>query len=97
MLRRLRESTFDKFSKIREAGPFKLPKGHKPVLPVPKGGSMCLNCNYLNPDKKTCREPNFIAFNGGPKLPYPADRMCSDWWEEKKNANSSSDVHRKRR
>jgi hypothetical protein len=85
MLKRLRESTFSTF---REAGQFKLPNNHKPVLPVPRGGSMCLNCEYLNPDKKTCREPNFILYNGGPKLPYPADSMCSDWWSAKKGNNA---------
>lgn len=86
MLKRLRESTFQKFVKIREAraGPVRYPKDHQAIMRVPKGGSMCLNCRFISDDKKTCREPNFILANGGPKLPYPADRMCSDWYRPAK-------------
>lgn len=58
------------------------PADHKPVLPVPKGGSMCANCRFVSKDKKHCSNEYFVQFNGSNKLPYPADQMCSDWWEE---------------
>jgi len=62
-------------------GEFKLPEGHKPILGVPKGGSCCANCRFVNAEKHTCGEPNYIRWNGGPKLPdKPLDELCSDWY-----------------
>lgn len=62
------------------------PPNHKPVLEVPKGGSSCANCKYVSQDKKQCSNTYFIQFNGSNKLPYPANSMCSDWWEGKDSA-----------
>ncbi len=53
---------------------------------VPKGGSMCSNCEYLAEDKKHCTEKNFIAWEGpnkpagSSKIPAPIDSYCSIWW-----------------
>jgi len=79
MLRRLRESTFSKFAEAQ--GPVKYPSSHQPVLQVPKGGSSCANCEHLGRDGKTCVSPYYIQYMGTNRLPYPADQMCSDWWE----------------
>jgi hypothetical protein len=60
------------------------PPDHKAGTEVPKGGSCCANCEYLNWDKKTCSSQYFIRWNGSPKIPMPdgdPTRFCSDWWE----------------
>ena len=57
---------------------------------VPKGGSMCANCEYLSDDKKHCKNKAFVAWKGPDKpagsnvIPKPADRYCSIFWEGKK-------------
>jgi hypothetical protein len=63
---------------------FSLPFNHKPGLPVPKGGSSCSNCEYLGKDGESCTNRHFIKWNGGNRLPMPADEYCSDWWEDSK-------------
>jgi hypothetical protein len=57
-----------------------LPRGHSPGLRVPRGGSSCASCRYGDARTNTCREPNFIRWNGGPDLPADAREYCSDWW-----------------
>jgi len=79
-LRILRESTFRPFQEAKNSKTPQYPPDHKPVMPVPKGGSMCLNCKFLTEDKKHCDSEDYIAFMGTSELPYRADEMCSDWW-----------------
>lgn len=82
MLRHLRETKFQAFQQIREAGPVRYPKGHQPGLKVPKGGSMCANCKFLkDPKKRICGEPNFIRWNGSSLIPGNIDEYCSDWYK----------------
>ena len=72
-------------AKIKIATRKKLPEyppDHKPGMKVPKGGSMCKNCEYLV-DGDQCRNEYFIKWNGSSKLPAPADEFCSDWYEPK--------------
>jgi len=57
------------------------PKGHKPGMRVPKGGSSCASCEFLGKDKKTCTNKYFIRWHGSKFLPAPADEYCSDWFE----------------
>lgn len=81
MLKRLREATFQSF---REVGKIvKYPPNHKPGMKVPKGGSNCANCKFLKDDRKSCGEPNFIAWNGSPIIPGQIDSYCSDWYMPK--------------
>jgi len=80
-MRILRESTFQPFQEAKNPRTPRYPPDHKPVMPVPKGGSMCLNCRFLGKDKKTCKSRDYIDFMGTNKLPYMADEMCSDWWK----------------
>jgi hypothetical protein len=66
-------------------GPIKYPKDHQPGMKVPRGGSMCKNCEYLvDAQKGICGEPNFIAWNGSKFIPEPIDAYCSDWYEPAK-------------
>ena len=67
---------------------FHLPPDHKPVLKVPTGGSNCANCEYKGKGN-TCTNQYFIQWNGSDKLPYPADKMCSDWWMPKEKKEVS--------
>jgi hypothetical protein len=92
MLKRLKESTFGNFVRLREAknGPIRYPPDHKPGMAVPKGGSNCLKCRYLGPDKKTCKNKDFILWNGSKFLPLPADRYCSDWFRTKKGKTNDN-------
>jgi hypothetical protein len=60
------------------------PPDHEPAMEVPRGGSSCASCIYLKDAKlRLCTNRHFIKWNGGPTLPYPADRFCSDWFEPK--------------
>jgi hypothetical protein len=68
--------TFDKALDKRKPT---YPADHVPGMPVPKGGSSCANCRFLQPGNN-CAEPNFQRWNGGPKIPAPADSYCSDWY-----------------
>lgn len=67
----------------KSGGKFHLPKAHSPFMKIPDGSFSCANCRYLKDAKaKTCGEPNFVAWNGGPVI--PADdlrKACSDWFE----------------
>lgn len=64
-------------------GPFRLPADHVAAIRVPKGGSCCQNCMFVDAENHGCKEPNYIAWNGGdPKLPPLAlDEICSDWYD----------------
>lgn len=78
----------------REAAPPKAqyPPNHEAGMEVPKGGSCCTKCEYLNADKKTCSSQYFIRWEGpnkpagSAKIPMPdgdPTRYCSDWFEPK--------------
>jgi len=64
-------------------GAYRLPLAHRGGVVVPRGGSSCSNCRFLGNDGVSCMERNFQEWNGGLKLPAPADQFCSDWWEPK--------------
>jgi hypothetical protein len=81
MIRRLRESVFQSFKPVQEAGSAKYPANHKPGMRVPKGGSSCASCEYLGKDKRTCTNKFFIRWNGSNLIPAPIDEYCSDWYE----------------
>ena len=60
------------------------PADHQPGMKVPKGGSMCANCEYLKDDKKSCGNEYFIRWNGSALIPGKIDEYCSDWFEPAK-------------
>lgn len=58
------------------------PSDHKPGMRIPRGGSMCSNCEYLRDrEKRVCGEPNFIRWNGSSVIPAPVEEYCSDWYK----------------
>jgi len=64
---------------------FKYPASHKLGLQVPYGGSMCKNCSFLGTDHKTCKNKEFVKWQGGNnKLPYPDENFCCDLWASAK-------------
>lgn len=74
---------------VSEGKKFTLPADHHAGMRVPKGGSMCANCEYLKDrEQGLCGNPGFIAWNGSNKIPGPIHEYCSDWWEpgEKKKS-----------
>lgn len=63
-------------------GPLTFPADHVPAIRVPKGGSCCANCMFVDAENHECTEPHYIAWNGSPKLPpLPLDEICSDWYD----------------
>jgi hypothetical protein len=69
--------------KLATSGQARYPANHEAAMQVPKGGSSCATCKYLGAGN-TCKNAYFIEYNGGNKLPYPADEFCSDWYEWKR-------------
>ncbi len=67
---------------------FILPAGHSPGMRVPEGGSMCANCEYLGKNN-TCKNENFVRWNGSNKLPASANEYCSDWFEPLNKSNNA--------
>lgn len=57
-----------------------LPPNHQLGMRVPKGGSMCARCEFLS-SPTTCGNKGFVEWNGGAKLPDPADEYCCDLYE----------------
>jgi hypothetical protein len=57
-----------------------LPANHQLGMRVPKGGSSCAKCKFLA-SPTTCGNRGFIQWNGGSKLPAPADQYCCDLYE----------------
>lgn len=64
------------------AGAVTYPDDHKPGMKVPKGGSSCSSCEYLQ-DGGNCSNEHFQKWNGSSKIPAPVDEYCSDWYEPK--------------
>src|SRR6266436_1413795 len=56
------------------------PSDHEAGMRVPKGGSSCASCKYLE-GKDKCNNKYFIKWNGSKNLPLPAEEFCSDWYE----------------
>lgn len=58
----------------------KYPAGHQVGMRVPEGGSMCANCEYLGGDRISCKNKNYVAWNGSRFMPAPADQYCCDFY-----------------
>ncbi len=65
-------------------GALSFPRDHVAALRVPKGGSSCANCKFVDVDAHACKSAHYARWNGGSSaLPkgLAADEICSDWWE----------------
>lgn len=71
----------------RAAAEVALPADHQLGMRVPKGGSMCANCEYLASPTE-CGNKGFIKWNGGAKLPHAADEYCCDLYGLKSKARA---------
>lgn len=61
------------------------PEDHQPGMRVPRGGSMCANCEYLKDQNKgLCGQENFIAWHGSEQLPEAINEYCCDWFSPAK-------------
>lgn len=61
------------------------PPGHMLGMHVPKGGSCCANCTWLDKDQKHCGNKFYQAWNNevvrapeSSKIPNHADQYCCD-------------------
>lgn len=67
-------------------GEFRLPPDHLAGMVVHPDGASCLTCHFLGPDRLMCGNELFVAWNGGSgKLPAPAERYCSDWYQPRRH------------
>lgn len=59
------------------------PRDHVAMLRVPKGGSSCASCKYVDKAAHACKSAHYVRWNGGDaKLPdHGLDELCSDWYE----------------
>ena len=57
------------------------PADHKLGMRVPKGGSDCAKCEYV--DGQKCTNKIFVRWNGGSTIPEPTDQYCCDLFETK--------------
>jgi hypothetical protein len=65
------------------------PPGHEAGMRVPKGGSMCKNCEYLaNAARRLCGNSYFIKWNGSNVIPGQIDAYCSDFYEPAKGPST---------
>lgn len=56
------------------------PKDHKVGMRVPKGGSSCSKCEYV--DGQKCKEKHLIAWLGTDVIPAPTDSWCCDFYSQ---------------
>lgn len=64
-------------------GAIEYPSDHKPGVRVPKGGSMCANCEYWKEEGNQCLNKYWEQWAETKKIPYPANEYCCNWWEQK--------------
>lgn len=70
-----------------QASKAEYPPDHQPGMRVPKGGSMCKNCEFLkDAANRICGNKYFIKWNGSNKIPAAVDQYCSDWYEPEEGA-----------
>jgi len=86
-----------KFLEDLESAAATYPKDHKAGMRVPKGGSSCASCEYLADNKTDCTSTYFQKWNGSPVIPGPIDEYCSDWYEQTKKVEASTETSQKGR
>jgi len=57
------------------------PPDHKVGMQVPKGGSACAKCKYV--DGQDCTQKDFVKWNGSDVIPKPVNEYCCDFFEPK--------------
>jgi hypothetical protein len=57
------------------------PKDHPVGMRVPKGGSNCAKCEFV--DGQDCTQKDFVKWNGGATIPALVDSYCCDFFEAK--------------
>lgn len=64
-------------------GSLSFPQDHVAAMRVPKGGSSCSNCKFVDKEAHACKSAHYVKWNGGSgKLPdFGLDEICSDWYE----------------
>jgi hypothetical protein len=55
------------------------PENHKVGMKVPRGGSDCAKCKFV--DGQNCTQKDFIQWNGSKVIPGDIDAYCCDLYE----------------
>jgi hypothetical protein len=55
------------------------PPNHKVGMVVPKGGSNCAKCEYV--DGQKCTQTLFVRWNHSRTIPASTDEYCCDFFE----------------
>lgn len=77
-----------------DKGPVTFPEDHEAAMRVPKGGSCCANCKFVDVDGHACKSEHYVKWAGTHKLPkLPLDEICSDWYEPDKPLLSKAEAH----
>lgn len=74
----------------------KYPKDHQVGVRVPPGGSNCAKCKFVRNAGLECVQKQFVTWNGSERLPEPANRYCCDFWEERTEKRSASELREKK-
>ena len=73
-----------KLIELLKEGQAEYPADYKPGIKVTKGGSMCANCEYWVEKSNECKNKYWLQWHDNdPKIPYPGDEYCCDWWHSK--------------
>lgn len=64
------------------------PKDHQVGVRVPKGGSDCAKCEYVNGQK--CKNELWVKWHGSNRIPFPIDEYCCDFFEAKKKSGRNA-------
>jgi len=64
-------------------GEYILPASHQAGMKIPKGGSMCANCEYWAKRGNKCNNKYWKTWAETEQIPYPGDEYYCDWWHVK--------------
>ena len=67
------------------------PADHKVGIRVPKGGSDCAKCEYV--DGQDCTQEQFVKWNGSERIPASTDEYCCDFFEVEEKPKSTPQLH----
>jgi hypothetical protein len=67
----------------KKYGKAEYPEGYMPGIKVPKGGSMCANCEYWIKEGNMCKNKYWLTWHkGDANIPEAGNEYCCDWWHK---------------
>ena len=74
----------------------KYTKDHQVGMKVPKGGSDCAKCEYIDASGTRCGQKDFVKWNGGPVIPAPDDEYCCDFFTTRERKRTAKELRREK-